>query len=350
MSRSQLKDDYRILSEVQAEAGAALFAKRNVVGLGLGSKIRGGIDLGEPCLTVFVERKLAPRELSEDDRIPPAFGRFRTDVVATGRFFSATIAASRLESAEPPDQPTYDYSLIQKVRPAPGGYSVGNIDLSANGKLLAGTIGAVVKDSAPDSKSSPKRYILSNNHVLARLNEAEKGSPILQPGPLDGGKDSKNTIARLTRFVELEFGGKPNLVDAAIAEGKPEDLDPGIYKIGYLKGTAEAEVGMEVRRVGRTSVLTTGKIISINCELGLIYLNGETAFFKDQILTTSVAELGDSGSLLCDMETNAVGLLTGNYGGGTIYNKIQNVERLLDVRLLTESEASIPAFCSRRSA
>ena len=43
-------------------------------------------------------------------------------------------------------------------------------------------------------------------------------------------------IARLSRFVPIRFGGAPNLVDAAIAEGAFHVLDREIYWIGYVKG------------------------------------------------------------------------------------------------------------------
>ncbi|NIU63493.1 MAG: hypothetical protein GWN66_23410, partial [Pseudomonas stutzeri] len=61
-----------------------------------------------------------------------------------------------------------------KWRPAPGGVSIGHVDITA------GTLGCLVV-------RGDHIYILSNNHVLANSNEAEPGDAILQPGPHDGG-------------------------------------------------------------------------------------------------------------------------------------------------------------------
>lgn len=46
---------------------------------------------------------------------------------------------------------------------------------------MAGTFGAVVTKAG-------KRFILSNNHVLAENGLISLGAPIFQPGLLDGGK------------------------------------------------------------------------------------------------------------------------------------------------------------------
>jgi hypothetical protein len=66
-----------------------------------------------------------------------------------------------------------------RVRPAPGGFSVGHI------KITAGTIGCYcVGNSAPRNS---RLMALSNNHVLANVNAGVFGDCIVQPGPYDGG-------------------------------------------------------------------------------------------------------------------------------------------------------------------
>jgi hypothetical protein len=62
-----------------------------------------------------------------------------------------------------------------KYRPAPIGVSVGHP------AITAGTLGARVTDGT-------NVYILSNNHVLANINQATINDPIIQPGTYDGGE------------------------------------------------------------------------------------------------------------------------------------------------------------------
>ena len=59
-------------------------------------------------------------------------------------------------------------------------------------------------------------------------------------------------------------------MDAAIAEGQFHDLDREIYWIGYVQGWARKEnvtVGMKVKKTGRTTNFTTGRITAVNPQL-----------------------------------------------------------------------------------
>src|SRR5437016_12738181 len=65
---------------------AAIFARANVVGVGIGNKMIRGRETDEPCIVVFVEAKRPEAQLRHRDVVPKAFGAVRTDVVETGRF------------------------------------------------------------------------------------------------------------------------------------------------------------------------------------------------------------------------------------------------------------------------
>ena len=82
-----------------------------------------------------------------------------------------------------------------RLRPAPPGCSIGFKDPS-NMFTMAGTFGGLVRDGSG-------LYVLSNNHVLADENKLPIGSPIFQPGLLDGGNPATDQIASLTRFIPL---------------------------------------------------------------------------------------------------------------------------------------------------
>ena len=50
-------------------------------------------------------------------------------------------------------------------------------------------------------------YILSNNHVIAGINSANIGDPILQPGDADGGVDPADRIGTLAAYQTIDFNG-----------------------------------------------------------------------------------------------------------------------------------------------
>jgi len=142
-------------------------------------------------------------------------------------------------------------------------------------------------------------------------------------------------IAYLSRFVPIRFDGSNNYVDAAIAEGKFHVLDREIYWIGYVKGVrAMTKPGEIVQKTGRTTNHTTGKVMSLNATINVNYGSSRVARFSRQILTTNMSAGGDSGSLLCDMNENAVGLLFAGSSTVTVHNSILYVQKLLGIRIV----------------
>ena len=281
-----------------------LLSKANVVGVGIGEKIRGGFSQGRLCLKMYVEKKLIAKKLTKAEFIPQEISRIETDVEEAGKIIAQ--------------------SNTGRFRPAPGGVSLGHY------QITAGTLGCLVKD-----KKSGKVLILSNNHVLANSNKAEKGDPILQPGPYDGGKKPKDLIGYLENWIEINFKKEANLVDAALARPKVSgDVRPEIMLIGSPQGLTKAKIGMPIQKSGRTTGYTTGKVKDISASVKVNYDN-QTALFRGQILTTNMSQGGDSGSLVLDMKARAVGLLFAGSEQVTILNPINEVLRLLDVEILS---------------
>jgi hypothetical protein len=218
-------------------------------------------------------------------------------------------------------------TLTNRVRPARPGYSVGHP------KITAGTIGAGCYDLEPLPGKPPRYYILSNNHVLANSNDASIGDPIYQPGPFDGGGPA-DAIGRLSRFVPIKFDGSCNYVDAAVAEVPFDTIDRDIYWTGYPTAVAiAAQVGMLVKKTGRTTNFTTGTVTAINSTVNVNYGGGKVARFCNQIITTDMSAGGDSGSLVLDWTNRPVGLLFAGSPVATILNPIANVQLALRVRV-----------------
>ena len=89
-----------------------------------------------------------------------------------------------------------------------------------------------------------------------------------------------------------------------------------------------------MKKTGRTTNFTTGRITAINATVDVNYGGGKVARFKDQIVTTNMSAGGDSGSLVVTVQENtAVGLLFAGSASAMIANQIENVRSLLKVEV-----------------
>ncbi|MBI3694743.1 MAG: hypothetical protein HY238_07885 [Acidobacteria bacterium] len=334
LSAAAAADAQRVHTAAVAEFLDPEKPRGNVVGLGVGVKHKNGEPTGEPALLVLVTQKVDKSQLSAADLVPPKLETMQTDVLAIGYPFAGN------GSPEAGIQ-----TLAKRLRPAKGGYSVGHF------QITAGTIATCVYDILPGGTVSPpihgvgippKFYILSNNHVLANVNAASLGDPILQPGPFDGGTDPADRIAKLSRFVPITLeppvprANHRNLIDAAVAEGEFHDLDREIYWSGAVRGwrlKAGVTVGAVVKKTGRTTNFTAGRITAINATVDVGYGGGRVGRFIDQIVTTGISAGGDSGSLVTTLDNVAVGLLFAGSSISTIVNQIENVRALLRVEV-----------------
>jgi hypothetical protein len=232
------------------------------------------------------------------------------------------------------------------ARPIKLGVSGGNVNDQTAEFCCAGTLGALVRNSAGAN------YILSNNHVLGIANKAKLGDAITQPGSIDNNCNTpdSNIVARFTKFIKIKFGANTNnKVDAAIAEAIPGFVSTTgfILDIKNPGQPAQAELGMGVKKSGRTTGLRRGVVDTLNLTVRVSFSNqcgsngSKVARFTDQI---GIADTpggtpppfiagGDSGSLLVRNVANCpatLGLLfAGDDVGNAAANRIQNVLNIL---------------------
>jgi hypothetical protein len=332
----------RLLSSAPAAASgirvfnAAVATKpdANVVGVGIGEKIVDGKGTGIHAIKFFVKVKYPDNQVPERARLPEQINGLPVDVEQVGvwrKFSSAVATPQRRRHRRPRPAPTPVMPDPKtKFRPAQPGCSIGFQD-PANQFVMAGTFGAVVKDQEGI-------YILSNNHVLANEDQLPLGSPIFQPGLLDGGNADTDQIAELTRAVRLQ-AGQPNKVDCAIAKPTKASLvSKEILHIGPPHGVAEAQIDMNVHKFGRTTSYTVGRITSVDTDVTVQYDVGNLVFTSQIIIVGQTgdpfSDAGDSGSLILDRATNnAVGLLFAGSRASTIANQIGDVLSALNVTL-----------------
>jgi len=217
----------------------------------------------------------------------------------------------------------------------------------AHYRFSAGTLGAFARSNS-DDEGKPVPLLLSNNHVLVRLNRERPGDPTLHPSPKDGGNNPADAVASLHKVAKLTT--KSNAVDCAVAALEREvAFDPRtIAGLGVLGGVAgyPLDEGIKVHKVGRSSGLTHGRITAFELDnIGVFYQSGQHSF-DGQIEVEGLenlpfATVGDSGALVVDSDVQALGLLFavsqtgGSNGKGLSYiNPIQKVLDSLDIRLI----------------
>lgn len=334
----------------------------NVVGVAVGKKWTGGQATDVPAVLVLVTHKVEPADaLPETARIPVRVPDTETptDVYPVGYLFagqrrpprptphySAQIIQQDLQTLTDPSTPGATLPAYPaRFRPAKGGHSIGHP------AVTVGTIATGVYDFLPEATATPpatgigipgRFYLLSSNHVLANANAASIGDPILQPGPFDGGVDPIDRIGSLDRYIPLAFhpdvprDQQDNLVDAAIAEARFDDIDREVRWIGKVEAwlpRAKVTVGMLVQKTGRTSYYTTGRITAVNATVDVGYGGGRVARLRDQILMTNMSAPGDSGSLVTTLDGVAVGLLCAGSPQATVANQVEHVRSLLRVEV-----------------
>jgi hypothetical protein len=236
------------------------------------------------------------------------------------------------------------------------GTSGGNIDDKSGKFCCGGTLGSLLSRNG-------SFYILSNNHVLARSDQASPGEPISQPSIIETNCSTvgTNTVANLTSFVNLQASG--NNVDAAIALIVPGavDLTGNILLLG---GTAtgstsdsgpphqgagiRAAVGMTVAKSGRTTGLTCSTVSTTSLSTSVSYqttCNGSTSFsvtYRNQVAVSGsgFSSGGDSGSLIVSQATaDPVALLYGGSDTETVGNPVGDV-----LAALADSLGNQPSF------
>ena len=300
-----------------------------VVGVGIGlpdaaTLTAGNGTPGTPVLTIFTESAL-PQEALMSQLAQSAGTRALSTMPIQQVIVGAVDALSHRA----------------RHRPAPGGVSVGHINVTA------GTLGSrAIGLTAPWDN---RHLVLSNNHVLANSNAGRVNDSIIQQGAADGGRHPDEQIAVLARWVPISFGGAANYVDAAFAWAWHQRIRGEQYYLSggrpayYRTGTAPlpASLGMVVGKSGRTTGLTQGRVTQIGVSVNVNFGGGRIALFRNQMAIQSVnsspfSAPGNSGSLIWQWTTGVrpVGLLFAGGGGVTFANPIASVLSALNIRLL----------------
>lgn len=303
---AQLSDDE--LRRIAERAYLAFRSYPNVHAVSIGPRERGGREIDELAITVFVTRKLAPSALAAGAMIPAEFEGLPTDVIEMPRpqLLGAMDEIPGIDADSKPED-------TRRERPLKGG-----LQISGDAKTRSyGTLGLLTK-----VQGDTRIMAVTNWHVLFDNNNSpSSGLRVGNPDSSDG----------CTRCARGSFGTLVSqdytTIDAAIAR-----LDPDmqwlaeIQCIGFVRGWGSVPVTTpaspptyKVRKYGRTTRLTGGTVRRFpyvstatgsdvpdrHYTNGILIqpnrpLGGDQAKFADQ---------GDSGSAVVNVDNEVVGVL-----------------------------------------
>ena len=314
-------------------AAARKNAGRNVHAVGVGRKIVKGKWTATMCVRLYVVEKIAESVIPLAARLPKRIAGLPTDVIASppARIHQAIQAATCTK-----DRRT-------RRRPVVGGIS------AAHGLVSKTTLGCFCHSVR--AGEADRLYMLSCNHAFANLDRGSPGDAILQPSTGDRGVVA-DLVGRLARSVPIRLDGKPNSVDAAIAQIAPAvKYRNEICTVGPLAGIVSATEGMIVCKHGRTTGYTEGKVTDVSMDPFFEDYAGQgSALFVDQLRIEPTvgynappgeaeyqgwfAAPGDSGSVIVEKSSRrAVGLHFGGMFGISVANPIAEVCRQLEITI-----------------
>ncbi len=274
--------------------------------------------------------------------IPQQLGGIRTDVQALG-------VIKALQS------PT------GKMRPAPGGCSIGHVDVTAGTLGMPGLsrIGGVHPQQQPRAgQLQPRAALVTPSCSRVRQTVAQRATRLPswsefvpidfvaeqpQPTPTPGGCSVSNAARAACTRPRSEphqchgcggAGGWRQRRGRALARPlSPNLVENRILNIGQPHGTATATLNTQVVKSGRSSGFTTGQIRQIDVTVQVEYEDAGTATFSGQLVATGDEPTGDSGRrsstsipawwACCSPAPNAA----------TMINPIQNVMAALNVTI-----------------
>ena len=248
MRKRDLQDKAAIEAAVRQVADVFL-RDPNINSVGVGYKTADGKPTDTLALQFTVGRKFAPEALEavETRPIPESITAngitFETDVIERD-FEGHPVAVATGAKAE----------RKRRLDPMMPGVSVGNVSTTA------GTLGCLVQE---DASGEPR--MLSNWHVF-NGSTGKIGDPIVQPGPFDDNRTTKNVCGTLERSF-LGLAG-----DCAIASINDRRVTPEILGLGVAaRRIGDPELGDRVIKSGRTTAVTHGLVTRIHTITKLNY-------------------------------------------------------------------------------
>lgn len=372
------------LLQIQTMVESQLLRKPNVVGVAVGLKETDGHWTDQMAIVALVQQKLPVSSLTNAERIPRQIDDLPTDVYEIGYVEALNTSP---QGRFRPTIPSGVSIGHQAVSAGTLGVTVKDRDtgeklLLSNNHVFANSNDASLGDSilqpgpmdggsfpadivARLERYVPLRYIEDATNPLPGDNGGTP-SPNPTPSPTPNGCTAvafnglsmiANALAKMAgsgqrlvnmtasafsadvaaaRIPTVQTAVPDNVVDAALAKpNDPSIFTDEIRHIGRITGTKAAQLGMGVRKTGRTTDFTQGMVTLLNATVTVAYTTSKgarSARFTGQVITQPMSQGGDSGSLVVDaVENKAVGLLFAGSAQASIFTPIDTVLAALNV-------------------
>lgn len=301
------------------------FRNPNIVAIGRGRKIVNGKMLNEPTLTFFVRKKVSSNLLHPSMIIPNFVMGSYTDVIEDSEERELT---------------------LDNNEPARASGAIIRVD--ENNINHIGTLSYFVTEDKISPIGGNKRniFLLGSAHLLDPKNENKSGTKIYYNKTR---KELEKKIAlgkfykSVPRIVgEIKDTSKYNLVDAATAFIGPDDAETrkkiGVELIDGTKilGTKYVEPGEKVFKVGATTALTYGQVLTTNTAQKRPSKSLKVdIYYAGLIKVKIVTAPGDSGALgISEKGELAFGIVNTGNGETATFSNINNVLRILNIKFL----------------
>lgn len=318
-------EPHRLVVAAKESVEEDLLKRPGVTGVAVGYKYVGGKRTEQIAIQVFVKEK--KKTVPKVEMIPAEVQGHPTDVIQR-TYTLHPVAMKVLDVQIMADTGTYN--------PVKGGISIGPCR-TVGGYVFAGTLGAVMRDN-----TSGDPLLLSNFHVMCVDNTWSVGDTLVQPSRVDTGVCPTGVVGTLLR-AQLTSS-----VDAAVCTLSGRGSACEIVDIGAITGTATATLNMSVRKRGRTTGLTSGKVDSISLSVNVDYgdgigprtLTNQIGIIPDTAKNAKFGDHGDSGSVVVDDSQAVVGLyFAGSDDGSGVANPIAAVLSALNISLCVAKSA-----------
>ena len=291
-----------------------LLKYKGVIGVDVDFKQVKGQKTDNFSITVYVKRKIAKGELPVDDAVPSEIEGIQTDVV-------------ECPNAWPSPESTEQFAAEVKSKKPQTGVLSGGLDISNQYNLSGyGTLGIVLSlNTVPTA--------LSCAHVMLSP-PAQPGQGVIEPSGPHGGTYPADSIGT----VSAGSYNQQN-IDAALVPIQGRFSNIGyVQNIGNVTGWGAAAINQAVAKMGVTTGLTRGNVVSTTLtwsgtgSLGPYILYNQIKVENADGTTFALA--GDSGSVVINSNYSMVGMVVaGDPGHFTVCNTSADLARWIPSNL-----------------
>lgn len=316
-----------------------IYTNNNIIGFGLGNKIIGDTWTNIPCLTIYVNKKLANDSMSKEMLVPKYINGVLTDIIESYPTQRNTLPSSTNVIAEQGNN-------IQSLGI---GSSIGNVNNDYGGTVTLGLSGVL------NENKGEQFFALGSATSITKINPTNGsigslGDAIIEPAnkPKTVSKKVLFKAGRILDISPIDVGVNKSPSTTTSIDSALVLLNDGVSisnilpKEKKLKGFTKVSVKDEIYYIGSVSGTIKSKVVSIKGSFRktINNSNGNTNIIEYRGVTSVAINNSNNRD-----DEGAIGIthktLSGEYGFGMLVVTIGNVA------LFTDLQESVDYFSSK---